>query len=154
MLTEVTHLQEILQQLCLGAGDPYALPASSEQVIRDLKGTDGHTWSFQVRLRLHVPSISPFLWAAPWSYLATDGPWWSLRNRACSSGGKLRWFYVIKQWLLYNHPRSIIRRQVRSYDLSDKHFDRKNRRGTHFSCQNFDNDFGGHSDSDITCYRA
>ena len=50
MLTEVTHLQEILQQLCLGAGDPYALPASSEQVIRDLKGTDGHTWSFQVKL--------------------------------------------------------------------------------------------------------
>ena len=55
MLTEVTHLQEILQQLCLGAGDPYALPASSEQVIRDLKGTDGHTWSFQVGLRLHSP---------------------------------------------------------------------------------------------------
>ena len=65
MLTEVTHLQEILQQLCLGAGDPYALPASSEQVIRDLKGTDGHTWSFQVRLPLHVPPMVPFLGVAP-----------------------------------------------------------------------------------------
>ena len=48
MLTEVTHLQEILQQLCLGAGDPFVLPPASEQVIRDLKGGEGHTWNFQV----------------------------------------------------------------------------------------------------------
>ncbi len=48
MLTEVTHLQEILQQLCLGAGDPFVLPAASEQVILDLKGADGQSWSYQV----------------------------------------------------------------------------------------------------------
>ena len=48
MLTEVTHLQEILEQLCLGAGDPFVLPPASEQVILDLKGTEGQSWSFQV----------------------------------------------------------------------------------------------------------
>ena len=49
MLEEVTHLQEILQQLCMQAGDPSSLPAASEQVILDIKGGEGQSWSFQVR---------------------------------------------------------------------------------------------------------
>ncbi|XP_023933421.1 MTSS1-like protein [Lingula anatina] len=47
MLTEVTHLQEILDILYQQCQDPNQLPASSEQVIVDLKGSDNHTWSYQ-----------------------------------------------------------------------------------------------------------
>ena len=46
MLTEVTHLQEIMDSLCMQASDPACLPALSEQVILDIKG--GDSWSFQM----------------------------------------------------------------------------------------------------------
>lgn len=39
MLTEVTHLQEIVHSLCMVADSPEALSTSSEQVISDLIGT-------------------------------------------------------------------------------------------------------------------
>lgn len=48
MLTEITHLQEVIDALCMQAGDPYSLPPASEQVIIDLKTSENHAWSFQV----------------------------------------------------------------------------------------------------------
>ena len=48
LLTEITHLQEIMDSLCLQADNPESLPASSEQVIMDLKGLDTKAWSIQV----------------------------------------------------------------------------------------------------------
>ncbi|XP_045194003.2 protein MTSS 2-like isoform X2 [Mercenaria mercenaria] len=47
LLTEVTHLQEIMDNLCLQADSPHVLPASSEQVILDLKGEDAGSYKFQ-----------------------------------------------------------------------------------------------------------
>ncbi|XP_077372772.1 MTSS I-BAR domain containing 2a isoform X2 [Festucalex cinctus] len=46
MLGETTHLQAIVDDLTLLTEDPHKLPAASEQVIRDLKGSD-FTWSYQ-----------------------------------------------------------------------------------------------------------
>lgn len=50
LLTEVTHLQEIMENLCLQADNPKLLPPSSEQVISDLKGEDAGSYKFQVRV--------------------------------------------------------------------------------------------------------
>lgn len=47
LLGEVTHLQEIMQNLCLQASEPNMLPAASEQVLTDLKGLDPATFSMQ-----------------------------------------------------------------------------------------------------------
>ena len=49
LLTEVTHLQEIMHSLCMQASEPNALPASSEQVINDLKGVDPATLNLQLK---------------------------------------------------------------------------------------------------------
>ncbi|XP_076259378.1 missing-in-metastasis isoform X5 [Rhynchophorus ferrugineus] len=46
MLTEMSHLQEAVQQLEKHASDPNTLPPASEQVIADLKSSDSG-WSFQ-----------------------------------------------------------------------------------------------------------
>ncbi|CAL9705458.1 unnamed protein product [Knipowitschia caucasica] len=46
MLGEVTHLQAISDDLKALTSDPHKLPASSEQVILDMKGSD-FTWSYQ-----------------------------------------------------------------------------------------------------------
>ncbi|XP_061679153.1 MTSS I-BAR domain containing 2a isoform X2 [Syngnathoides biaculeatus] len=46
MLGETTHLQAIVDDLTLLTEDPHKLPPASEQVIRDLKGSD-FTWSYQ-----------------------------------------------------------------------------------------------------------
>ncbi|XP_068168804.1 protein MTSS 2-like isoform X2 [Antennarius striatus] len=46
MLGEITHLQAIVDDLTLLTEDPHKLPAASEQVIRDLKGSD-YSWSYQ-----------------------------------------------------------------------------------------------------------
>ncbi|XP_077567017.1 protein MTSS 2-like isoform X2 [Stigmatopora nigra] len=46
MLGETTHLQAIADDLTLLTEDPHKLPPASEQVIRDLKGSD-FTWSYQ-----------------------------------------------------------------------------------------------------------
>ena len=53
MLTEVTHLQEIVEQLCMIAGDPTQLPEASEQLLQDVKTTEGTSFTFQVRIHLH-----------------------------------------------------------------------------------------------------
>ncbi|KAH3775811.1 hypothetical protein DPMN_177217, partial [Dreissena polymorpha] len=47
LLTEVTHLQEIMDSLCMQADSPTTLPPSSEQVIMDLKGVDATAYTFQ-----------------------------------------------------------------------------------------------------------
>ena len=47
MLTEITHLQEIMDSLCMQAGDPNSLPPASEQAIIDLKGSE-QKWNFKV----------------------------------------------------------------------------------------------------------
>ncbi|XP_062403153.1 protein MTSS 2-like isoform X2 [Sardina pilchardus] len=46
MLGEVTHLQAIIDDLTVLTTDPHKLPATSEQVIVDLKGSD-YNWSYQ-----------------------------------------------------------------------------------------------------------
>ncbi|XP_053100835.1 protein MTSS 1 isoform X11 [Hemicordylus capensis] len=46
MLGEITHLQTISEDLKSLTMDPHKLPASSEQVILDLKGSD-YGWSYQ-----------------------------------------------------------------------------------------------------------
>uniref|UniRef100_A0AAY4BSG4 IMD domain-containing protein n=1 Tax=Denticeps clupeoides TaxID=299321 RepID=A0AAY4BSG4_9TELE len=46
MLGEVTHLQAIIDDLTVLTTDPHKLPAASEQVIVDLKGSD-YSWSYQ-----------------------------------------------------------------------------------------------------------
>ncbi|XP_060518908.1 protein MTSS 2 isoform X2 [Cylas formicarius] len=46
MMSEMSHLQEAVQQLEKHAGDPTTLPPASEQVIADLKSSDSG-WSFQ-----------------------------------------------------------------------------------------------------------
>ncbi|KAJ8932071.1 hypothetical protein NQ314_014973, partial [Rhamnusium bicolor] len=46
MLTEMSHLQEAVQQLEKHTSDPQSLPPASEQVIADLKSSDSG-WSFQ-----------------------------------------------------------------------------------------------------------
>ncbi|XP_065812670.1 protein MTSS 2 isoform X3 [Labrus bergylta] len=46
MLGEITHLQAIVDDLTVLTEDPHKLPPASEQVIRDLKGSD-FSWSYQ-----------------------------------------------------------------------------------------------------------
>ncbi|KAJ8002929.1 hypothetical protein DPEC_G00164070 [Dallia pectoralis] len=46
MLGEITHLQAIVDDLTMLTEDPHKLPPASEQVIRDLKGSD-YCWSYQ-----------------------------------------------------------------------------------------------------------
>ncbi|XP_076449389.1 uncharacterized protein LOC143285839 [Babylonia areolata] len=56
LLTEVTHLQEIMHSLCLQASDPHSLPDSSEQVITDLKGMDLSAFGLQGKQHPSPPS--------------------------------------------------------------------------------------------------
>ncbi|XP_074142043.1 protein MTSS 2 isoform X6 [Sminthopsis crassicaudata] len=46
MLGEITHLQGIIDDLVLLTAEPHKLPPASEQVIKDLKGSD-YSWSYQ-----------------------------------------------------------------------------------------------------------
>uniref|UniRef100_A0AAY4ERL8 MTSS1-like protein n=1 Tax=Denticeps clupeoides TaxID=299321 RepID=A0AAY4ERL8_9TELE len=46
MLAEITHLQAIIDDLTVLTTDPHKLPPASEQVIKDLKGSD-YSWSYQ-----------------------------------------------------------------------------------------------------------
>lgn len=48
MLTEVTHLQDILQALCAHTVDPNTLPPAGEQILKDIRGTGQQTWAYQV----------------------------------------------------------------------------------------------------------
>lgn len=55
MLVELTHLQEVSEQLERHVSSPFDLPAASEQVITDLKGPDNIHWT------LSTPPSSPSL---------------------------------------------------------------------------------------------
>lgn len=56
LLTEITHLQEIMEHLCMQCNDPHTLPPASEQVIMDVKGFDSSSvWNFSQ----HSPPSSP-----------------------------------------------------------------------------------------------
>ncbi|XP_012276127.1 MTSS1-like protein isoform X2 [Orussus abietinus] len=55
MLMELTHLQEVSDQLQRHAASPHHLPPASEQVITDIKGCDPVQWS------LATPPSSPSL---------------------------------------------------------------------------------------------
>ncbi|KAM7040363.1 protein MTSS 2 isoform 3-T3 [Acridotheres tristis] len=46
MLGEITHLQGIIEDLVVLTAEPHKLPPASEQVIKDLKGSD-YSWSYQ-----------------------------------------------------------------------------------------------------------
>ncbi|XP_045149757.1 protein MTSS 2 isoform X5 [Echinops telfairi] len=46
MLGEITHLQGIVDDLLALSAEPHKLPPASEQVIKDLKGSD-YSWSYQ-----------------------------------------------------------------------------------------------------------
>ncbi|XP_078213844.1 protein MTSS 2 isoform X15 [Callithrix jacchus] len=46
MLGEITHLQGIIDDLVVLTSEPHKLPPASEQVIKDLKGSD-YSWSYQ-----------------------------------------------------------------------------------------------------------
>ncbi|NXD84388.1 MTSSL protein, partial [Halcyon senegalensis] len=46
MLGEITHLQGIIEDLVMLTAEPHKLPPASEQVIKDLKGSD-YSWSYQ-----------------------------------------------------------------------------------------------------------
>lgn len=46
MLSELSHLQEVVDQLEKHTADPYSLPPASEQVITDLKNSES-SWTFQ-----------------------------------------------------------------------------------------------------------
>ncbi|XP_021359521.1 metastasis suppressor protein 1-like isoform X4 [Mizuhopecten yessoensis] len=56
LLTEITHLQEIMDGLCYGASEPDKLPTASEQCIIDMKGQDTTTWNFQQQSPPSSPS--------------------------------------------------------------------------------------------------
>lgn len=55
MLMELTHLQEVADQLEKHAASPQQLPPASEQLIMDIKGRDTAQWS------LATPPSSPSL---------------------------------------------------------------------------------------------
>lgn len=55
MLMELTHLQEVSDQLQRHTASPHHLPPASEQVITDIKGCDVAQWS------LATPPSSPSL---------------------------------------------------------------------------------------------
>ena len=49
MLSEVTHLQEILDTLNSQTISPDELPESGEQILKDVKGAvEKETWTYQV----------------------------------------------------------------------------------------------------------
>lgn len=56
LLTEITHLKEVMDNLAKQSSDPHILPPASEQVILDLKGADSNVWTFQTAKNLTPPS--------------------------------------------------------------------------------------------------
>ncbi|XP_074142040.1 protein MTSS 2 isoform X3 [Sminthopsis crassicaudata] len=70
MLGEITHLQGIIDDLVLLTAEPHKLPPASEQVIKDLKGSD-YSWSYQ------TPPSSP----------SSSG---SRKSSMCSSGNSAK----------------------------------------------------------------
>ncbi|XP_051830571.1 protein MTSS 2 isoform X1 [Antechinus flavipes] len=70
MLGEITHLQGIIDDLVVLTAEPHKLPPASEQVIKDLKGSD-YSWSYQ------TPPSSP----------SSSG---SRKSSMCSSGNSAK----------------------------------------------------------------
>ncbi|XP_036362802.1 protein MTSS 1 isoform X32 [Octopus sinensis] len=58
LLTEITHLKEVMDNLSKQSSDPHTLPAASEQVILDVKGADSNVWAFQTTKNLTTDSAS------------------------------------------------------------------------------------------------
>ncbi|XP_063801932.1 protein MTSS 2 isoform X2 [Pseudophryne corroboree] len=99
MLGEVTHLQAIIDDLMVLSDEPHKLPAASEQVIKDLKGSD-YSWSYttppsspsssgsrnsNICSTKSVPS-----WQAASSHPQSPGSACRYRNLPQSSGGTQR----------------------------------------------------------------
>ncbi|XP_052231063.1 protein MTSS 1-like isoform X6 [Dreissena polymorpha] len=86
LLTEVTHLQEIMDSLCMQADSPTTLPPSSEQVIMDLKGVDATAYTFQKNIpKILVGSKTPP--SSPSSLGSRKSSMCSINSLASSSSG-------------------------------------------------------------------
>ncbi|KAM4721429.1 protein MTSS 2 [Rhinophrynus dorsalis] len=86
MLGEVTHLQAIIDDLVVLTDEPHKLPAASEQVIKDLKGSD-YTWSYQ------TPPSSPSSSASRKSSMCSTktAPSWPAASHPHSPGSSCRY---------------------------------------------------------------
>ncbi|XP_069595637.1 protein MTSS 2 isoform X1 [Ranitomeya imitator] len=86
MLGEVTHLQTIIEDLMLLSDEPHKLPAASEQVIKDLKGSD-YSWSYQ------TPPSSPSSSGSRKSSMCSTktAPSWQAASHPHSPGSACRY---------------------------------------------------------------
>ncbi|XP_056134380.1 LOW QUALITY PROTEIN: protein MTSS 2 [Lampris incognitus] len=81
MLGEITHLQAIIDDLTVLTTDPHKLPPASEQVIKDLKGSD-YSWTYQ------TPPSSPSSSGSRKSSMCSSvNSAHSSASRSSSSGG-------------------------------------------------------------------
>ncbi|NXL46324.1 MTSSL protein, partial [Podilymbus podiceps] len=90
MLGEITHLQGIIEDLVVLTAEPHKLPPASEQVIKDLKGSD-YSWSYQ------TPPSSPSSSSSRKSSMcssvssAKGGVAWPGGAQTCSPGATYRY---------------------------------------------------------------
>ncbi|KAL3860564.1 hypothetical protein ACJMK2_010677 [Sinanodonta woodiana] len=84
LLSEVHHLEEIMDNLCKQVGDPQTLPSSSEQVILDIKGLDTSVWNFQVCFYTRKSRTPP---SSPSSLGSRKSSMCSISSMASSSSG-------------------------------------------------------------------
>ncbi|NXW48485.1 MTSSL protein, partial [Nyctiprogne leucopyga] len=90
MLGEITHLQGIIEDLVVLTAEPHKLPPASEQVIKDLKGSD-YSWSYQ------TPPSSPSSSSSRKSSMcssvssAKGGPAWPGGAQTCSPSSTYRY---------------------------------------------------------------
>ncbi|XP_053304727.1 protein MTSS 2 isoform X1 [Spea bombifrons] len=85
MLGEVTHLQAIIEDLMVLTKEPHKLPPASEQVIKDLKGSD-YSWSYQT-----PPSSPNSSCSRKSSMCSTKTPSWSAATHPHSPGSACRY---------------------------------------------------------------
>uniref|UniRef100_A0A8C4YHG4 MTSS I-BAR domain containing 2 n=1 Tax=Gopherus evgoodei TaxID=1825980 RepID=A0A8C4YHG4_9SAUR len=90
MLGEITHLQGIMEDLVVLTAEPHKLPPASEQVIKDLKGSD-YSWSYQ------TPPSSPSSSGSRKSSMCSSvnstkgGTTWSGASQTYSPGSTYRY---------------------------------------------------------------
>nr|XP_048672797.1 protein MTSS 2 isoform X7 [Caretta caretta] len=90
MLGEITHLQGIMEDLVVLTAEPHKLPPASEQVIKDLKGSD-YSWSYQ------TPPSSPSSSGSRKSSMCSSvnstkgGTAWSSGSQTYSPGSTYRY---------------------------------------------------------------
>ncbi|XP_050778328.1 protein MTSS 2 isoform X3 [Gopherus flavomarginatus] len=90
MLGEITHLQGIMEDLVVLTAEPHKLPPASEQVIKDLKGSD-YSWSYQ------TPPSSPSSSGSRKSSMCSSvnstkgGTAWSSTSQTYSPGSTYRY---------------------------------------------------------------